>query len=136
MKEFDYEKAKAGAPVCTREGRPARIICWDYKEYGRLEADEKFPIMALVKFDKGERPYLYRENGTTADNRRDLMMAPVKHEGWVNIYRTGDASVTPHVYGPVWPDEASAKENAKESTTFIDTHIANHVTTVKIEWEE
>ena len=86
MKEFDLEKAKAGAPVCTRDGRPARIICWDYQEYGKQEADEKFPIIALVKEDKGERAYTYRESGKCKIYKKDeLMMAPVKHEGWVHV---------------------------------------------------
>ena len=29
MKTFDLEKAKAGAPLCTREGFRARIVCFD-----------------------------------------------------------------------------------------------------------
>lgn len=29
MKEFDLEKAKAGHPVCTRDGHEARILCFD-----------------------------------------------------------------------------------------------------------
>lgn len=29
MKPFDLEAAKNGAPVCTRDGRKARIVCFD-----------------------------------------------------------------------------------------------------------
>lgn len=29
LKEFDLEAAKAGKPVCTKDGRKARIICFD-----------------------------------------------------------------------------------------------------------
>ena len=28
LKEFDLEAAKAGKPVCTKDGRKARIICF------------------------------------------------------------------------------------------------------------
>lgn len=28
MRKFDLAAAKAGAPVCTRSGKPARIVCW------------------------------------------------------------------------------------------------------------
>ena len=42
MKPFDLEKAKAGARVCTRYGRDARIICFDRKS--ELDA----PIIALA----------------------------------------------------------------------------------------
>lgn len=31
MKPFDLEAAKNGAPVCTRNGKKARIICFDRK---------------------------------------------------------------------------------------------------------
>ena len=31
MKEFNLEQAKAGKPVCRRDGKKARIICYDAK---------------------------------------------------------------------------------------------------------
>lgn len=37
MKNFDLEAAKRGAAVCTRNGKPVRIICWDMKwESGKM----------------------------------------------------------------------------------------------------
>lgn len=47
MKSFDLEAAKNGAPVCTRDGKPARIICFDRK------STSNFPIIALVRFTDG-----------------------------------------------------------------------------------
>ena len=41
LKPFDLEAAKLGKPVCTRDGRKARIICFDAK------GDK--PIIALVE---------------------------------------------------------------------------------------
>lgn len=32
LKPFDLEAAKAGKPVCTRDGRKARIICFNAKK--------------------------------------------------------------------------------------------------------
>ena len=29
MKEFDIELAKQGHPVCTRDGRKVRVLCYD-----------------------------------------------------------------------------------------------------------
>lgn len=127
MREFDIEKAKAGAPVCTRDGRPVRIICWDYQEYGQQEADEKFPIIALVKEDKGEHAYAYRESGKCKiDKNNELVMAPVKHEGWVNVCRSkyGIEVKT----GWIYTDEDSARNSALGDESYIDT--------AKIEWEE
>lgn len=31
LKPFDLEAAKQGKPVCTRDGRKARIVCFDLK---------------------------------------------------------------------------------------------------------
>lgn len=33
LKPFDLETAKAGKPVCTRDGRKARIICFDMNSF-------------------------------------------------------------------------------------------------------
>lgn len=58
MKPFDLEKAKAGAPLCTREGFRARIVCFD--------ADNKrFPLVVLIKDsdNSGEYPALYNKEG-------------------------------------------------------------------------
>ena len=82
MKPFDLEAAKAGKPVCTRDGRKARIICFDKKG--------AYPIVALVN-DYNEEEYIknYDEfgkkfiGGETSD---DLMMLSEKKEGWVNVY--------------------------------------------------
>lgn len=34
MKEFNLEDAKAGKPVCTRQGYPVRILCFDRLHQG------------------------------------------------------------------------------------------------------
>lgn len=55
-KPFDLEQAKAGKPVCTRDGHKARIICFDAKL-------ENYSIIALVKkkrFHTGIFTYLYQ----------------------------------------------------------------------------
>ena len=82
MKEFNLERAKAGKPVCRRDGKKARIICYDAK------SDR--PIIALVEYENGEEGICnYHTNGSFFLNKgdeRDLMMAAEKHEGWVNIY--------------------------------------------------
>lgn len=123
MKEFDIEKAKAGAPVCTRDGRPARIICFDYQEYGQQEADEKFPIIALVKYDKGERAFTYRESGKCRINKDDeLVMAPVKHEGWVII--AGDSCL------------CDIHKSEGDAIKFAEREEYDYTAIAHIEWEE
>ena len=89
LKPFDIQKAREGKPVCTRDGRMARIICFDRKGY------DVFPIVALImNGDQESDIYTYRPNGAWIDSgnesNADLMMLPEKKEGWVNVYRDCD----------------------------------------------
>lgn len=44
FKPFDLKKAKKGKPVCTRDGRKARIICFDRDWDARIVALVSNPI--------------------------------------------------------------------------------------------
>ena len=94
LKPFNLEAAKAGKPVCTRDGRKARIIAFDAKR-----KDEK-NIIALVPskdYPGFEDLIAYPNNGNYYgghENDGDLMMLPEKKEGWakvrkdINLYDT------------------------------------------------
>ena len=121
LKPFDLKAAKAGKPVCTRDGRKARIICFDRKD--------NTPIIALIEcVNHAEILQCVHNDGKcfhydTSNN--DLMMLPEKKEGWINIYRSEK--------GEYWYGQLlfSTKKDA------IDAHDhAQYVTTVKVEWEE
>ena len=83
LKEFDLEAAKLGKPVCTRDGRKARIICFDMK-------GDICPMVAAVEENGVEYLYRYDEKGLNCykKSNEDLMMLPEKHEGWINIVKT------------------------------------------------
>lgn len=136
LKEFNLEAAKAGKPVCTRDGRKARIICFDRK---LLFKGISYPIIALVEDTaKEETVYGYNEKGKVmieddATYKDDLMMLPQKKEGWVNIYNSN----RPH----------TSKENCyimtgvsvfktKESAISYKDKDKEYIDTIKIEWEE
>ena len=122
MKPFDINLAKQGHPVCTRDGRPARVICWDCKS---SIGEDKTPIVALIQLsDGGEYPYCYYKNGLFTDrhtDKRDLMMASVKHEGWVIVFANGELT------GQV---VYKSKEDALKVIGDNEWCVA------KIEWEE
>lgn len=113
LKEFDLEAAKSGKPVCTRDGRKARLICFDKKG--------AYPIVALVN-DYNEEEYIknYDEfgkkfiGGETSD---DLMMLPEKKEGWVNVYK-------------------DSVHDTKDDALIGRSKIRGYIDTIKISWEE
>lgn len=120
MKTFDIELAKAGYPVQTRDGKSARIICFDAK----VDDDS---IIALISIDENtEEIHRYNIYGKHyVFNAWDLVMTSVKKEGWINIYTGVNGEF---VSGSVFKREADAINNKVEEFDYI--------TTKKIEWEE
>lgn len=124
FKPFDLEAAKAGKPVCTRDGRKVRIISFD--RHG-----EDCPIIALVVDSKNaecEEVIDYTLDGICNENiinhnKYDLMMFTRKKEGWLNIFKDFEDTVC-----CVYPTEKEALEDGEIEKDYI--------TTIKIEWEE
>ena len=115
LKPFDLQAAKSGKPVCTRDGRKVRIICFDSKN------DPRRPIVALVEHNDNELLYEYTIKGKecfshiSTTGTSDLMMLPEKKEGWVNVSK--------------FSIFASKKEALSHKTYDI-------IETIKVEWEE
>lgn len=88
MKPFDLEAAKAGAPLVTRDGRPAKFIAHV------AEAHTNQRLLALIdgdihiRFEDGS--YL-GPGGRGGETNNDLFMAPVKRTVWANVYGYGGA---------------------------------------------
>lgn len=132
LKKFDLEAAKAGKPVCTRDGRKARIISFDRKF---LFKGVSYPIIALVEDTaKEETIYGYNEKGKViiendTPYKDDLMMLPQKKEGWVNVYKSHERGNTiSFIVASIYPTKEEAKKSYVVEFDYVDT--------VKIEWEE
>lgn len=123
MKPFDLELAKQGKPVCTRDGRAVRILCYDFISV------EDTPIIALVRTsEKQEGIICYEADGRNFDPgmaELDLVMVPEKREGWVNLYKEGGIVRT-------WGVTIYA---SKEQALGM-CPPRGYIDTVKIEWEE
>ena len=121
LKPFDLDAAKAGKPVCTRDGRKARIICFD-----RVG---DFPIVALTddRDYKEEGVNLYDINGKGSNECFDLMMLPEKKEGWVNVYREESNNNERLIEQTIYKTRKDAFDNACPK---------GYITTTKINWEE
>ena len=126
MKQFTLKEylENPSRQVVTRNGLPVRIICTDAKD--------TFPIIGLVKGYCGtEYANRFKENGEHTDNYShikspfDLFFAPVKKEGWVNLYYNVCGTVSTDT--TVFP----TKEFAQASRKY-----QHYIDTVPVEWEE
>ena len=126
LKPFDLQAARSGKPVCTRDGKKARILCFD-----RIAST---PIVALVKIrDTLEKVYQYDNNGRCYNSngriKNDLVMDDIKHEGWINIHYDID--------NPFYSGIFKTKEEAERFYQQHDSDIdKTKVRTIKVEWEE
>lgn len=121
MREFNLQEAKEGKPVCTRDGHKARIICFDRK-------NSEYPIVALVTCNHKEDCVPYTINGNFVYGRSnrpsDLVMAPTKKVGWINIYE--DICDIRRCDSSIWDTKEDALLHKEKYC----------VATIKVEWEE
>lgn len=107
-KPFDYAAAKAGAPVQTRDGRKARIVCWDLR-------DDKYRVAAAVTNGEIEDVWTYTVAGKFdhwgPDGDEDLVMAPRKRTVWVNVYRRTDS-----MEASLWDSQSEADDMANKAS--------------------
>lgn len=124
MKPFNLEEAKSGKPVCTRDGKEAKILDFDF--YTPNYQDHTKPnhsmLVKLKRRTDDDMVELYRLNGLVNQDgtecEKDLMMKTEKHKGfaWVSPVQC--------IYG----DEAEAMYNKRQTE---DGYFL-----AKIEWED
>ena len=124
MKQFNLQEylKNPNLKVVTRDGRSVRIVCTN-----RL--DENYPVLALVNNEDSEQCHSYTTFGKlyaypNRDCELDLLFAPEKKEGWINLFKVNSATTT----GEVYNTEEEAKSAIAKSLVYIST--------IKIEWEE
>lgn len=122
MKPFDLERVKDGDPVCTRDGRKARIVDFNLKGHG------KYSLIAIYEGRDGEEDFStftetggFWEDGGESEN--DLFMVSETKSGYMNLYKKGE-----NVYGGNVYD--------LEQLTFTDRIKSSYLTTIKVAWEE
>lgn len=124
MEEFSLEKylKNPNRKIVTRDGKSVRIICTNM-------LDENYPVIALVNNEHSEQCHSYTTFGKlyayqNRDCELDLLFAPQKKEGWINLFKVNSATTT----GEVYNTEEEAKSAIAKSLVYIST--------VKVEWEE
>ena len=124
MKPFNLEEylKNPTKKVITGSGKSVRIICTN-------KLDSTTPIVALIHKGTEEAIQLYTKEGRIISKypcfEHDLFFAPVKKEGWINLYKINLlTSPGPRTY--------DTKEEAESSVGSK----SNYISTIKIEREE
>ena len=121
MKQFNLEEylKNPNREIITRDGKRVKILCTDRKS-------DTFPIVVLIEGSYQENICEYTKDGYSygAECTCDLFFAPIKKDGWVNMYKTrpGTAQI-----GQIYNSKEEAEAGRKD---------ANYISTAKIEWEE
>ena len=134
MKQFNLQQAKAGAPVCTREGKDVRIVCFDAKRGNE-------PIIALIQERNGCESIIHYtiegtdprsgidKYGTDVYRKNDLFMKSTTQKFYTNIYLMPDGKKrTVGMYES--PDEANRHINDDIVTGIM------HIAVASLIWEE
>lgn len=103
MKNFDLAAAMHGAPVCTRGGKTARVICYDC----RGSVGER--VMALLNEGSYESVEFYTDNGELIPDeitQKDLMMRDDDYE-----YKLARGEYGPTVKENLTVDTPTCKES-------------------------
>lgn len=119
MNKFDLQKALAGEPVVTRDGREVtQVTSFNAKSAFCLAA---VVDGAIVKFTWNGKHSL------SSESNHDLFMVAktVKKEGWVNLYKGFDGK---------YPVTGSTIFDTEDDA--INQRSARFIATVKMEWEE
>ena len=124
MKQFNLEEylANPSRKVVTREGKPAKIL--------HTDARGEYPVIALVEHyqETFDIAFSFTKDGKWCtdgtNSNKDLFFAPEKHEGWINLYKSG---IGWSLGANIWQTEAGAKKWAG---------APDYTVTIKIEWEE
>ena len=123
MKPFNLEEylKNPTKKVITGSGKSVRIVCTN-------KLDSTTPIIALIYKGSEEVIQLYTKEGRITSKypcfEYDLFFAPVKKEGWINLFKVNSTMTT----GEIYNTEEEAKSAIAKSLVYIST--------VKIEWEE
>lgn len=106
---FDFEAAKRGEPVVTRDGKRARIVCWDMKG--------NYPLIVIApNYDETEGVYAIGINGcfNARESNLDLFMAPKPIKKWRVVYRGADDNAAQRDF-----------ETREEAYTFAKADLCN-----------
>ena len=134
MKPFNLEEAKAGKPVCTRDGKHVKILDWNYC-YKSINEVRFCVIVANISGISHERIGFYNTDGSrfvptdetlsefkpASNSQYDLMMCTGKK--YINLYYRKIANT-------------SARFDTAEEAVAFGKECNDYMGTIAVEWEE
>lgn len=118
LEPFDLERALAGEPVCTREGREVTQVTL-------FNADTNYPVFGVVSDSivTWNKEGVYQENSKT---HLDLFMKPKIAEMFYNVYFS-DGEVSVGTMG--YRSEDAAKKGRNQYKHYVKTiKVTNELT--------
>lgn len=126
MKQFNLDEylKNPSRKVVTRDGRNVTILCTNFMFPHGCQ-----PIVAEIEGEGNSVSFTEKGNyyNDYKLSKNDLFFAPIKHEGWVNVYRVTDAEIM-SFGGVVYASREEAEKVGKLENYYVAT--------AKIEWEE
>jgi len=117
MKPFNLEKALAGEPVVTRDGRKI-IDLYHFKD-----VKTKFSLVVLIENNSSVDHYTTKGTWTEDFENQELDLFMAEPETWINVYYS-------KVQDKIWNSvKYNSEEEAKEN---IVTTMSSYLTTVQI----
>jgi len=114
MKPFDLEKALAGEPVVTRDGR-------EVTQLHLFDTPEKYKLYGVIS---GRYITCWDVDGNYThgleEAKHDLLMKEKVIKGWCNIYQEGDS---------IWISHPHESEERAKKTIMYDS---KYIKTIKI----
>ena len=114
MKPFNLKEAKKGKPVCTRNGLPVRIVCFD-------RINNSYPIVALIDRGVKEELVTYTNEGKYSidDHVNDLVMVSNKKVAYVVMERVSTKLLA--TYSTIEGAQSYIKEFCSNDNLIIGT---------------
>ena len=117
MKPFNLERALAGDPVVTRDGRPVTQLA-------SFKAKGQNTLYGVIDGYVGSWTPEGRWS-VDVELPNDLFMAPTKRGGWMNVYTRGNDHYVARG-GDIYESEERADKHA----------VPKRIACVYVEWEE
>ena len=130
MKPFNLEEAKAGKPVCTRDGRDVVIIDYNYKcTYDGYDGNILLIGKVLQKDGTEEAVAYYQDGRERMDghNSRDLFMKTTHKEGYTTMS---------YDYLDNLKRGCAGRYKMFKNRVDLLKYYGEQIPIVKIEWEE